>query len=298
MFPDFKVVSRIHRYTDAVGLRNRTTNLNGGLKQMKKLTSSLIILACMLCLLATSAMAQPGGGPGAGGPGMGGPGGRQEMGQGGNRDRSPESRANHGNNQNEAGESSSRNTEKQGQMPQNQMPQGQMPQGQMPQGQMPQGQMPQGQMPQGQMPQGQMPQGQMPQGQMPQGQMPQGQMPQGQMPQSQPGFDLGSVNGTGAPMGPGPEGQPADNFDELVKNGVIDQETYEGILAYMQTNRPVGQMLPPQTQDSGTTEKPEEPAELLSDLLSAGIITQDQYDAIVAARPDATQTTEVSEAAE
>ena len=240
---------------------------------MKKLISFLIILVCMLCLLVTSAMAQPGGGPqggpGAGGPGMGGHGGRQEMGQGGrngqdgNRDRSRETRANTGNNQNGAEDSVSQKPESQNQMPQNQMPQNQMPQNQMPQGQ-----------------------------------MPQGQMPQGQMPQGQPGFAPDNMNGYGAPMGPGLKGQPADNFDELVKNGVIDQETYEGILAYMQTNRPGGQMLPPQTQESETTEKPEEPAELLSDLLSAGIITQEQYEAIVAARPASTQTTENSETAE
>ena len=245
---------------------------------MKKLISFLIILVCMLCLLVTSAMAQPGGGPqggpGAGGPGMGGHGGRQEMGQGGqngqdgNRDRSRETRANTGNNQNGAEDSVSQKPESQNQMPQNQMPQNQMPQNQMPQNQ------------------------------MPQNQMPQGQMPQGQMPKGQPGFAPDNMNGYGAPMGPGLKGQPADNFDELVKNGVIDQETYEGILAYMQTNRPGGQMLPPQTQESETTEKPEEPAELLSDLLSAGIITQEQYEAIVAARPASTQTTENSETAE
>ena len=74
------------------------------------------------------------------------------------------------------------------------------------------------------------------------------------------------------------------DFDAMVTNGIISQETRDAIKTYMDEHKPEGQM--PSTPAEG--EAPADgqaPAEngLLNDLLSAGIITQAEYDAMSAA---------------
>ncbi|MBR1584351.1 MAG: hypothetical protein IJ662_02275 [Clostridia bacterium] len=88
------------------------------------------------------------------------------------------------------------------------------------------------------------------------------------------------------------------DFDALLKQGVITQETYDSIMKYMQENAPKEQ---PAQQPAAPTDAaqaptdgdkpadvPELPADgeggdLLKDLLSSGTITQDTYDAITTA---------------
>ena len=90
----------------------------------------------------------------------------------------------------------------------------------------------------------------------------------------------------------------------MVKNGVISQETYDKIKAYMEENKPANlpemdgqapemdgqppQMneQPPQMNGEVPSDLPEMNGErpanggLLNDLLSSGIITQAEYDAL------------------
>ena len=63
------------------------------------------------------------------------------------------------------------------------------------------------------------------------------------------------------------------DFDEMVKNGTISQETRDSIRTYMENNKPEA---PAQGQAPVAGEQPD----LLSDLLNAGIITQAEYDAM------------------
>lgn len=88
------------------------------------------------------------------------------------------------------------------------------------------------------------------------------------------------------------------DFDAMVTSGVIFQETRDKIMAYMNEHKPEGapadrQQLR-QKPDDGQ-QPPEKPADdqaptdgqqpdLLSDLLNAGVITQAEYDALVAAQ--------------
>ncbi len=110
--------------------------------------------------------------------------------------------------------------------------------------------------------------------------------------------------GNNGPMG----GKPGDmnggnapgmiDFDAMATNSVISSETLEKIKAFMEANKPEGQPemngeAPEQNCEAPdlTGEAPELGADLLDDLLKNEIITQAEYDALVAART-AAQTTE------
>ena len=145
----------------------------------------------------------------------------------------------------------------------------------------------------------------------------------GQPPQMPGNSDSDSSfgNGQGPNMNGGFPGQPGGNekktdFEQLLADGVISQETYDAIMAYMQSHMPSGQpgqqnadgtapaqgSEPPALQDGqnagGTApaQGSEPPAlpdgqnsgeasadPLLNDLLTDGIITEDIYNAILAA---------------
>lgn len=96
-----------------------------------------------------------------------------------------------------------------------------------------------------------------------------------------------------APQGQGPK---MIDFDAMVTRGIISQETRDAIKAYMDEHKPAdmpadGQTPPEKPADGQTS--PEKPADgqapedaengLLNDLLNAGIITQAEYDAMMAA---------------
>lgn len=94
------------------------------------------------------------------------------------------------------------------------------------------------------------------------------------------------------------------DFDAMVTSGVISQETRDAIKAYMDEHRPEGapaegqaptdgQQPPEKPSDDQAPadgqQPPEKPADgqmpdLLSDLLSAGVITQAEYEALTAAQ--------------
>ena len=117
-----------------------------------------------------------------------------------------------------------------------------------------------------------------------QGNQPQmnGQAPNGQMPMNPPQMD-----------GNGPEMKMID-FDAMAENSVISAETLAKIKAYMEENKPaemnaqqpMNGMPPekPETDDEKTDADPEGKNGLLEDLLSAGIITQEEYEALNAAQ--------------
>ncbi len=166
-----------------------------------------------------------------------------------------------------------------------------------------------------------MPGGMPPQGQMggpmmggpnggnrPEGQMPNGQAPSGERP-------------SGAPDLPSGEKPAMIDFDDMVTKGVISQETCDKIKTYMEAHKPAGMpgmngqaptgekmenlpeingeqsvvgKTPPELPDG---EKPEGTPEmngqapevsamggLLKDLLAAEVITQTEYDALIAAQ--------------
>ena len=125
--------------------------------------------------------------------------------------------------------------------------------------------------------------GQAPNGQQP-GNAPQmnGQAPNGQMPMNPPQMD-----------GNGPEMKMID-FDAMAENSVISAETLAKIKAYMEENKPaemnaqqpMNGMPPekPETDGEKTDADPEGKNGLLEDLLSAGIITQEEYEALNAAQ--------------
>ena len=80
-----------------------------------------------------------------------------------------------------------------------------------------------------------------------------------------------------APDGQAPNGQAPQmtgfvDFDQLARDGVISEETLEGIRTYMRQHAPAQN-----AQPSG--ERPD----LLSDLREAGVITEDEYAAIAGA---------------
>ena len=110
---------------------------------------------------------------------------------------------------------------------------------------------------------------------------------------------LPEMNGQPPQMnGEKPSGHPdMIDFDAMVKNGVISQETCDKIKAYMEEHKPVnlpemdGQApemdgQPPQMNGEVPSNLPEMNGErpanggLLNDLLSNGIITQAEYDAL------------------
>ena len=109
-----------------------------------------------------------------------------------------------------------------------------------------------------------------------------GQAPNGQMPMNPPQMD-----------GNGPEMKMID-FDAMAENSVISAETLAKIKAYMEENKPaemnaqqpMNGMPPekPETDGEKTDADPEGKNGLLEDLLSAGIITQEEYEALNAAQ--------------
>ena len=87
-----------------------------------------------------------------------------------------------------------------------------------------------------------------------------------------------------APSGAMPtDGQKAPkmiDFDAMVTSGVISQETRDAIRAYMDEHKP--EVETPTVPDEGEPPAEGEP-NLLNDLLSAGVITQTEYDTLNAA---------------
>ena len=78
------------------------------------------------------------------------------------------------------------------------------------------------------------------------------------------------------------------DFDAMVTSGVISQETRDKIMAYMNEHKPKGapadgQQPPEKPADDQAPTDGQQP-DLLSDLLNAGVITQAEYDALVAAQ--------------
>ena len=150
--------------------------------------------------------------------------------------------------------------------------------------------------------------------QAPQGETPSDigqQAPQGEAPsdngQQAPQGEAPSDNGQQAPQGEVPkDGFGFVPFEEYVKDGTISQETYDAITKYMDENKPElpegaeeGERpeLPNGAEEGERPELPDGAAEgsmpkmkegegpdLLNDLLSAGVITQEEYDALVAKR--------------
>ena len=165
------------------------------------------------------------------------------------------------------------------------------------------------------------PDGQAPSGEQPSGQPPFGQAPSGEQPGDPPEKPVGQAPSGEQPSGQPPFGQgPAGNgpvmvdFDALAQAGVISQDTCDRIKAYMEANKPAD---PP--ADDGRTPSGEQPGDLpeqpdgkapsgdrpadppadgeapaegglLKDLLDAGVITQEEYDAINAARQAVSET--------
>ena len=97
----------------------------------------------------------------------------------------------------------------------------------------------------------------------------------------------------GAPMDGQMPGAPANgqmpgmvDFDALVTDGTITQETRDAIDAYMRENGPKA---PADSQDAPETG-------LLDDLLAANVITQEEYDAISAAQAEEAPLDQAAEA--
>ena len=88
----------------------------------------------------------------------------------------------------------------------------------------------------------------------------------------------------GRSMKHGGRGGRQQLFDQLLKDGIITQETYDAIAAYLQKNAPQQQdstaapadEAEPPAAPEGQPEPPEQ--KLLKDMLDKGIITQEQYD--------------------
>ena len=79
-------------------------------------------------------------------------------------------------------------------------------------------------------------------------------------------------------------------FDRLLADGVITQETYDAIAAWIQQQMPQVQQnaeTPAEgtapTEGTAPAENTDEQAELLKSLLVSGVITQEQYDLLVSA---------------
>jgi hypothetical protein len=78
------------------------------------------------------------------------------------------------------------------------------------------------------------------------------------------------------------------DFDAMVTSGAISQEPRDKIMAYMNEHKPEGapadgQQPPEKPADDQAPTDGQQP-DLLSDLLNAGVITQAEYDALVAAQ--------------
>ena len=135
------------------------------------------------------------------------------------------------------------------------------------------------------------------------GQPPQmnGEAPQGEAPQFDGNEQMPQMNGKGPEDGFGFIG-----FKDYVEDGTISQETYDAITKFMEENKPdlpegmeEGERpeLPEGVKNGEKAELPEgakegerpemkegEGPDLLKDLLEAGVITQEEYDTLAAAR--------------
>lgn len=147
-------------------------------------------------------------------------------------------------------------------------------------------------------------------GNRPVGQPPQmpgtnGRNQQGQPPQMPSGNQNGGQQNGQPPEIPGGEVPVMIEFDAMVAKGVISQDTCDKIKAYMEEHKPADMpdSQPPANAPAVTEEKPsedqtppekpdgEKPADapgmgggLLADLLKDKIITQAEYDALIAAQ--------------
>lgn len=151
--------------------------------------------------------------------------------------------------------------------------------------------------------QGQMQNGSMMGGPNGNGQPPTGQMPSGEKPADLPELPSGEKPAD-LPELPSGEKPVMIDFDAMVTKGVISQETCDKIKTYMEEHKPadlpdgqptgnIPEMSGEKPVDGQTPpEKPEgeKPADapgmgggLLADLLKDGIITQAEYDALIAA---------------
>ena len=116
--------------------------------------------------------------------------------------------------------------------------------------------------------------------------------------QTRPGMKQGNGQQRKGKMGRGqkagqaaaqPDAQP--DFDAMLKNGVITQETFDAIQKYLQEN--TEQQAPdakttatpaPSAQPGGSAPDSTAQKDLLKDLLDAGAITQEVYDRMAAAQ--------------
>ena len=99
--------------------------------------------------------------------------------------------------------------------------------------------------------------------------------------------------------GMGPQAPGFVDFDAMVTQGVITQDTCDRIKAYMEANKPAdlpgGDAQVPGQDGDKPADPPadgavSEEGGLLKDLLDAGVITQEEYDAINAAGKTTTET--------
>ena len=142
----------------------------------------------------------------------------------------------------------------------------------------------------------------MPSGQPPFGQAPNGQMPSGDPPEKPDGQAPSGEQSFGQPpfgQGPGGNGPVMVDFDALAQAGVITQDTCDRIKAYMEANKPAdlpgGDAQVPGQDGDKPADPPadgavSEEGGLLKDLLDAGVITQEEYDAINAAGKTTSET--------
>ena len=132
-----------------------------------------------------------------------------------------------------------------------------------------------------------------------------GRNQQGQPPQMPSGDQNGSGQNSQSPELPGSEKPEMIDFDAMVAKGVISQDTCDKIKAYMEEHKPADMpgSQPPAgapeaagekpAEDQTAPEKPggEKPSGtpetgggLPADLLKDGVITQAEYDALIAAQ--------------
>ena len=111
----------------------------------------------------------------------------------------------------------------------------------------------------------------------------------GQMPQMGENGRMQQPGGMGRGGNMGRDGRRENfgfiRFQDKVTDGTISQETYEAITKYMEENKPE---LPTETEDGEREDrKAGEGPDLLTDLLEAGVITQEEYESLSAAVNDA-----------
>ena len=123
---------------------------------------------------------------------------------------------------------------------------------------------------------------------------------QAQQPPEKPADGQAPADGQQPPEKPADGQQPSKtddkmiDFDAMVTGGVISQETCDAIKTYMDAHKPEGAPADGQSPAEGQQptegqQPPEKPADdqqpdLLGDLLSAGVITQAEYEALTAAQ--------------